>query len=197
MTSTPAPVERAMGDAELERWLRARRTRSPLVTSLPMLDGFVTAMAAGPLGQDPIRQICAALAVEHSAFEVGGTPDFAAIKAMADRFNRISQAIMDAEPKPLHRRKPDGDIDASQWCEGFMAAVNFDPKAWKDVLDLDSHLHGLMLPILLHCKTSAGQPMLGPPRAGLQTQLFLKQAYTDIPMCVQAIRQHYRFTRYA
>ena len=65
------------------------------------------------------------------------------------------------------------------------------------MLDLDSHLHGLMLPILLHCKTSAGQPMLGPPRAGLQTQLFLKQAYTDIPMCVQAIRQHYRFTRYA
>ena len=45
MTSTPAPVERAMGDAELERWLRARRTRSPLVTSLPMLDGFVTAIA--------------------------------------------------------------------------------------------------------------------------------------------------------
>ena len=55
----------------------------------------------------------------------------------------------------------------------------------------------LQVPIAASLQTSAGQPMLGPPRAGLQTQLFLKQAYADIPMCVQAIRQHYRFTRYA
>lgn len=185
-----------MGDAALERWLRARRARNPLVKTLPMLDGFVTAMAAGPMGLDLIGHICAALAVEPSALDVGATPEFAAIKAMADRFNALGEILSDAEPKPLHKRKSNGDIDASEWCEGFMAAVNLDRNAWKAVLDLDSHLHGLMLPILLHCKNSLGEPMLGPPRQGIETQIFLKQAYTDIPMSVRGIRQHYHFTRY-
>jgi uncharacterized protein len=189
-------AERAMGDAELERWLRARRARNPLAKTLPMLDGFATAMAAGPLGLDLVAQICAALAVERSAFDVGGTPEFAAIKAMADRFNAISQRLGDAEPSPLHKRKPNGDVDAAEWCEGFLAAVNLDRNAWKAVIESSAHHYGLMLPILIHCKTSSGAPLLGPPRAGIETQIFLKQAYTDIPMCVRAIRDHYHVTRY-
>ena len=185
-----------MGDAELERWLRARRARNSLAKTLPMLDGFVTAMAAGPLDLDPVAQICAALAVERSAFDVGGTPEFAAIKAMADRFNAVSQRLADAEPTPLHKRKPNGDVDASEWCEGFLAAVNLNRKAWKAVIEPANHLHGLMLPILLHCKTSSGEPMLGPPRSGVETQIFLKQAYKDIPLHVRAIHQHYHVTHY-
>jgi uncharacterized protein len=98
-------------------------------------------------------------------------------------------------PSPEGDRKSNGDIDASEWCEGFLAAANLDRKAWKAILDPDSHLHGLMLPILLHCKNSFGEPLLGPPRPGIETQIFLKQAYTDIPMCVRAIREHYHVTR--
>jgi uncharacterized protein len=195
-TKARPAAERAMGDAELERWLRARRAHNPLVKTLPMLDGFVTAMAAGPIGLDLMGHICAALALKRSAWDVGATPEFAAIKATADRFNALSATLSDAEPKPLHARKSNGDIDAAPWCEGFLTAVNLDRKAWQDVLNLDNHLHGLTLPILLHCKNNRGEPMLGPPRAGIETQIFLKQAYTDIPMSVRAIRDHYHVTRY-
>lgn len=194
-TSQP-PAERAMNNAELESWLRARRARHPLVRTLPMVDGFVTAMAAGPLDLDLIGQICAALAVEPSAFNTGGTPEFAAIKAMADRFNAVGAGLSDGPPKPLHRRKTNGEVDASEWCEGFLAAVNLAPKAWKDLLDPNSPLNGLMLPIMLHCKNSFGQPMLGQPRPGAETQSFIKRAYTDIPAHVSAIRDHYHLRRY-
>ncbi len=194
-TSQPS-AERAMGNAELESWLRARRARNPLVRTLPMLEGFVTAMAAGPLDLDIIGQICAALAVERSAFEAGGTKEFSAIKAMADRFNAVGAALSNGRLEPRHQRKPNGSVDASEWCEGFLAAVNLHPKAWKDVLDPNSPLNGLMLPIMLHCKNSFGQPMLGQPRPGAETQSFIKRAYTDIPVHVCAIRDHYHVRRY-
>ena len=84
----PAP-ERAMEDKELDRWLQARRAIGPLTTNLAMLDGFITALAAGPVGLDLIGALLKALALEHGALNVGGTPEFAAMKAAADRFNRI------------------------------------------------------------------------------------------------------------
>lgn len=196
MTRPRRPAERAMGGTELGHWLRARRERNPLARTLPMVDGFVTAMAAGPLGLDLINQVRAALAVDRSAFDVGEPPEFAAIKAVVDRFNAISHRLGDAEPSPLHKRKPNGDIDASEWCEGFLAAVNLDRRAWKDVIEPTAHLYGLMLPILIHCKTSSGEPLLGPPRPGIETQIFLNKAYADIPMSVRAIREHYHVTHY-
>lgn len=183
-----------MGEAELDRWLRARHAGGLLATSLPRLDGFVTALAAGPMGQDLIGFICAALAVKRSAFDIGGTPEFAAIKATADRFNAIGQRLADGDLTPLHWKKPNGEVDASEWCEGFLAAANLAPAAWKAVLEPRSPLYGLMLPILAHCKTSTGEPWLGPPRPGAANQRFLKQAYTEITMSVLAIRQHYHTT---
>lgn len=54
-----------------------------------------------------------------------------------------------------------------------------------------------MLPILIHCKTSPREPLLGPPRPGIETQIFLKKAYADnIPRSVRAIREHYHVTHY-
>lgn len=185
-----------MGYAELAQWLHARRAWGPLAKTLPMLDGFVTAMAAGPLGRDLFGQICAALAVERSVLDMGATPEFAAIKATANRFNAISQRLEDADPDPLHKRNADGSVDAAEWCEGFLAAVNLERTAWKEVLDVTSPLHGLMLPVLVHCNTKSGAPLLGPPRPGIETRAFLRQADTEIPMSVRAIRDHYHGTHY-
>lgn len=185
-----------MGDQELERWLYARRSRQPLAKTFPMLDGFVAAVVAGPSMDDPPAWIGPLLAVEPSAFDTGGTPEFAAIKTVADRFNAIGADLQGAGLKPRHRRKANGDIDASDWCEGFMAAVNLRRAAWGDLLNPDNRLNGLMLPIMLHCKDSLGRPLLGPPRPGQETQIFLKQAYADIPMCVAAIREHYHVIWY-
>jgi len=42
--------------------------------------------------------------------------------------------------------------------------------------------HGLLLPILLHCRDDQEQPLLGPPQSGRET----RRAYADIPPAVEA-----------
>lgn len=44
-----------------------------------------------------------------------------------------------------------------------------------------------MLPILLYCNDASGQPLLGPPREGPETEQFLRNAYHDIPLVIPEI----------
>jgi uncharacterized protein len=39
---------------ELDRWLRAPRPLRPVADSLTMLDGYVTAIVAGPVTYEPL-----------------------------------------------------------------------------------------------------------------------------------------------
>ena len=52
-----------------------------------------------------------------------GTPEFAAISAVAVRHNDISNILSTAPDRfePIYRRKPNRDIDARPWCRGFYA----------------------------------------------------------------------------
>jgi uncharacterized protein len=90
-----------------------------------MLDGFVTAIVAGPVSMDPPEWICPLLGIGIDAFNHGGSPEFAAISAVAVRHNAIVETLTYA-PKtfePIFARKPNHDIDAGPWCEGFYAAM--------------------------------------------------------------------------
>lgn len=49
--------------------------------------------------------------------------------------------------------------------------------------------HGLLPPILLHCRDDQRRPRLGPPRRGRETKDFLRNTYADIPAAVEALRQ--------
>lgn len=69
--------------------------------------------------------------------------------------------------------------------------------AWAPLLDTRNINHGLLLPILLHCVDNQGHPLLGPPRPGRETEEFLRNAHTDIPDVVEAMRQYWMPTRYA
>ncbi|MGY3294365.1 hypothetical protein ACVWWP_007432 [Bradyrhizobium sp. LM3.6] len=112
----------AMPLAELERWLQVRVDRHPAATSLPMLDGYVAAIVAGPVSISPLDWICPLLAIDADAFNHGGTPEFAAISAVALRHNEISQ-ILSTTPsqfEPMHRRKANGDVDPRPWCQGIL-----------------------------------------------------------------------------
>jgi uncharacterized protein len=186
-----------MADDELDQWLRDRRPREPLAHNLSMLDGFVSAVVAGPVSMEAPFWICPLLAIDRGAFNTGGTPEFAAIKAVADRHNAITQHLQDGSGlKPVYHQKPNREVDAADWCEGFLAAVKLNQPLWNDLLNLDNIHHGLLLPILLYCKDSKGQPMLGPPREGPQTERFLSQAYTDIPPVVAAMREYFQEQRF-
>ncbi len=164
---------------KLDVWLQGRTGAA--ATNLSMLDGFVTAVVAGPVSMDPPEWICPLLGIEIDAFNHGGTPEFAAISAVAVRHNAIAETLSNA-PKtfePIFARKPNHDIDAGPWCEGFYAAMKLRLSAWAPLTNLADVNHGLLLPILFHCVDDQGRPMLGPPRKGPATEQFRRIAYRD------------------
>jgi uncharacterized protein len=194
-SSAPA----AMPLDELERWLQARTERRPVATSIATLDGYVAAIVAGPVSISPLDWICPLLAIDADAFNHGGTPEFAAISAVVQRHNDISNTLSKNPDRfePIHQRKPNGDVDARPWCLGFHAAIQPRLSAWAPLLDTRNVNHGLLLPILLHCVDDQGHPLLGPTRKGPETKEFLRNAHTDIPAVVEAMRQYWMPIRYA
>jgi uncharacterized protein len=198
-SESPSMVAAAMPLAEFERWLRDRADRRPVATSVPMLDGYVAAIVAGPVSIDPLEWICPLLAVDADAFNHGGTSEFAAISAVAQRHNDISR-ILSTTPhrfEPMHRRKPNGDVDPRPWCWGFYAAMRLKISNWAPLLDISDVNHGLLLPILLHGRDDQGRPLLGPAKRSQETEDFLRNAHADIPAVVEAMRQYWMPTRYA
>ncbi|MGY3622369.1 UPF0149 family protein [Bradyrhizobium sp. USDA 10063] len=197
--AAPSMASAAMPLAELERWLQARVDRHPAATSLPMLDGYTTAIVAGPVPMSPPDWICPLLAIGADAFNHGGTPEFAAISAIALRHNEISQTLSTTPRQfaPMHRRDVNGDIDPRPWCQGFYAAMRLRLSTWAPLLDPSNVNHGLLLPILLHCCDDQRRPILGPPRRGRETDAFLRNAHLDIPAAVEAMRQYWMPIRYA
>ena len=110
---------------ELERWLQERTERRPVATSIAMLDGDVAAVMSGPVSINPLDWLCPLLAVDADAFNHRGTPEFAAISAVAHHHNDSSNTLSTAPHRlqPMHQRKPNGDVDVRPWCEGFHAAM--------------------------------------------------------------------------
>lgn len=65
------------------------------------------------------------------------------------------------------------------------------------LFDVNNVNHGLLLPILLHCRDDQTRPLLGSPRSGLETADFLRNAFLDIPAAVEALRLYWMPIRYA
>ncbi len=151
------------------------------------------------LSISPLDWICPLLAVDADVFNHGGTAEFAAISAVVRRHNDVSTTLSTAPHRfePMHRRKPNGDVDARPWCQGFHAAMRPRIRAWAPLLDTSNIHHGLLLPILLHCIDDQGRPLLGPASKGDQTKEFLRNAHADIPAALEAMRQYWMPIRYA
>jgi uncharacterized protein len=186
----------AMPLDKLDVWLRGRVGAA--AANLSMLDGFVTAIVAGPVSMDPPEWICPLLGIRIDAFNHGDTPEFAAISAVALRHNRIVETLS-AAPKtfePIFVSKPNRDIDAVPWCQGFYAAMKLRWSAWSPLRNPSDIHYGLLLPILLHCADNHGCPFLDPPNTGQQTEQRLRIAYKDIPAAIEAMRQYWMPTRF-
>ena len=193
-------VDYAMPLYRLDLWLRNRGQstihRRPVATSLSMLDGFVAAVVAGPVSLDPPDWICPLLGVEPDAFN-HDNEEFSAIAATAVCHNTISDTLSTSPEdfEPLFIRA-NGDVDAKPWCRGFYAAMKLRLLAWSKLLDPNVVDHALLLPILFYCVDNAGCPLLhsndNPP-----SPAFVREAWRDIPLVVEAMRQYWMPTRYA
>lgn len=176
---------------ELEPWLQGRADRHSVAASIPMLDGYVAAIVARPVSIDPLAWNLSAARRRCQCLQSRRYPEFAAICAVARRRNDISRVLSSTPHRfePMHRRKPNDDVDLRPWCRGFYAAMRLRMSDWAPLLDTSDVNHGLLLPILLHCRDDRGRPLLGATRRGRETREFLRNAHSDIPVVVEAMRQ--------
>ncbi len=205
MPPPPAPRQyaaaaTAMSLEDLETWLRARASADPrpLATSLSWLDGFVSAVVAGPVSMDPRQWICPLLGIDPDAFNHGGTPEFAALCAVIVRHNAISDTLVTRPDlyQPIFSPTPAGEVDPAPWAAGFQAAMDFNPKAWARLKRTSpDSLH--LLPILASLPGDHGLASLASligddPIA----RAMLGTLWRDIPISVEAIRKFWMPIRY-
>lgn len=178
-----------MSMEQLQAWLRALKPR-PRVDGMSMLDGYLTALVVGPRSIPPDEWFGDLLG-EHGRIATAAGRTLAAMRAIAARFNAISQGLSVAPQRhaPIFEKMDDGTVLAEPWCMGFLAALGLRRKDWGALFDLNRIEHGLLLPILVHCVDGRGNPVLGPPREGPETEKFLREAYHDIPPTIIAIRE--------
>jgi yecA family protein len=188
-----AAAATAMSLEDLDLWLRQRAEAHPppLATSLSMLDGFVSAVVAGPVSMDPRRWIRPLLGIGADAFDQGGTPEFAALCAVIVRHNAISDTLPTRPDlyQPIFAKTPAGQVDPAPWAKGFQAAMDMNPKAWARLKRTSpDSLH--LLPILASLPDAHGLGRLAPvigddPIA----RAMLGALWRDIPISVNAIRK--------
>ena len=184
-----ATSERAISLEQLNTWLNTLDP-APKVDGTSMLDGYLTAIVIGP-HLIPPEEWFVDLLGERGRIATATGKTFAAITAIVGRFNAISEGLSTAPQQhaPIFEKTDDGTVLAQPWCMGFLAAMRLRAEAWQPLLDLNLTEHGLLLPILFHCVDPLGRPMLGPPRAGPETEAFLASAYHDIPPAIPEIRE--------
>ena len=90
-SANPPMTAVAMQLDTLDAWLQGRANHGAAATNLSMLDGFVTAIVAGPVSMDPPEWICPLLGIEIDAFNHGGTLEFSAISA---RFQKVGSDLV-------------------------------------------------------------------------------------------------------
>jgi len=182
---------------ELENWIDGLDP-PPLIDSVSMLDGYLTAIIVGPCSVDP-REWLRHMLGPHCGLGMEGTEQAAAIMAIVTRFNAVSEGLATAPDRyaPIFERTDDGTVLAGPWCMGFLAAMKLRDQAWQPLRDLSRIEHGLLLPILLHCTDGAGRPMLGPLRPGPEAEEFLRTAFHDIPIVIPEIRDFWMPQRVA
>jgi uncharacterized protein len=183
---------------ELDRWLRMPRKLQPVADSLAMLDGYVTAIVAGPVTYAPLGWLCPLLGVTEDAYLNGDTPEFTAIAAVAEHHNVIA-AMLSETPnkfKPLFGRDAAGAVDIGPWCRGFYAAIQLNPKFWRKLLPARRRAHLWLIPILAHCTDPDGRPVPGAPPLGPLTVLARVLADHTIPPAVVAMREFWAPSRY-
>ena len=183
---------------ELDRWLRTPRQLRPVAENLAMLDGYVTAIVVGPVTYAPLGWLCPLLGVTKDASNHGDTPEFAAIAAVAEHHNALAATLSETPEQfaPLFSRGETDAVDVGPWCRGFYAAIQLNPKYWRQLLPARRQAHRWLIPILAHCTRDDARPVPGAPPPGPLTELARFDAHRNIPPAVVAMREFWGPSRY-
>ena len=113
------------------------------------------------------------------------------INTITDRYMEIAQGLAH-DPQvvePIFWQAKKGHVIAMDWCEGFMTAVNLNPKVWLRLSESGTDGH-LMTPILLHMIDERGNSMMGITQEKLDKAL--DQAAEVIPENVARIYSYWK-----
>ena len=91
--------------------------------------------------------------------------------------------------EPIFWQAKEGHVIAMDWCEGFMKAVNLNPKEWLRLSESGTDGH-LMTPILLHMIDEQGNSMMDITQEKLDKAL--DQAAEVIPETVARIYSYWK-----
>jgi uncharacterized protein len=176
---------------QLDAWLHALSPPGR-VDGASMLDGYLTAIIIGPCSIPPDEWFVDLLG-DRGRIATAAGKTLAAMTTIVARFNVVSDGLSTAPKRhaPIFEKTDNGLALPQPWCTGFLTAMRLRFDQWRPLLDLGHIHHGLMLPILLYCSDPFGQPLLGPPREGPETEEFLRTAYQDIPLVLPEIRDYW------
>lgn len=152
---------------------------------LSELDGFLSGLAVSPQVVDP-EEWLGWVWGEGFADKV---LEARVADLVMDHYARIVEDLAEGYGvDPLLWENPDGTADASEWADGFMAAVDLRPEAWLPILDDDTaRLH--LVPILALASDPDGAPLLQLSPADLKK--IQDDVETLIPKAVEEIHLYW------
>lgn len=170
---------------ELDTWLSSDEAPADSMM-LCDLDGFLTALVAGPTFVHPEIWLPSVWGNKHIV-QPAGQKGERALQAIVARYNAISTMLANTpdEWAPIFWQRPDGTTVPGDWAEGFLDAIKLSIEAWVPFLaDPGTSTHLSM--ILVYCGDSNGGDLL-PIDPAIREQI-LGTACALIPESVVAIR---------
>ena len=155
------------------------------------LDGFLTAVAIGPLLIKPSERLPIIWGGEQPVFADEDEAQ-AVLGAIMNRYNEIIRDVERQSLEPIFWTDTAGIVIAADWAEGFAMAIGLRPKSWEPLFQ--SKKHGpLLLPILALCSDDDGESVLGVDAQAEEE--IMADAADLIPDCVIGIAAFWRSRR--
>jgi uncharacterized protein len=185
--TTANPLDEPPDLEALDAWLLSDGSPGNCM-QLSELDGFLTGVAIGPKVLLPSQYMPTIWDAETPMFDDIDQAQ-AITGAILSRYNEIVRSIEAGDFEPIFWQGPDGEPVATDWADGFIAAMDLDLDAWDPLVrSEDSAVH--MLPILSLASDEDGGPLmegLAPDEDG-----FLAEAAGYIPNAVEQIAAFWR-----
>ena len=169
---------------ELDRYLSSDESPEDCMM-LPDFDGLLHGVICSPSPVASDVWIMAGLGVEPKEVPAW------VINTITDRYMEIAQGLAH-DPQvvePIFWQAKEGHVIAMDWCEGFMKAVNLNPKEWLRLSESGTDGH-LMTPILLHMIDEQGNSIMDITQEKLDKAL--DQAAEVIPETVARIYSYWK-----
>jgi uncharacterized protein len=188
--TTTNPLDEPPDLEALDAWL-ASDDSPPDCMQLSELDGFLTGVAIGPGLLMPSQYMPIIFGDEEPVFEDRAQAE-AINNAILARSNEILRSIHTGDFEPIFWEGPDGEPIATEWADGFVAAVDIDPDAWEALLRSEDE-SVLLAPIMSLASGEDGRPLLeGLPG---DVQGYVAKAIANIPDAVVQIAAFWRARR--